>query len=306
MDAPLPGTFPETPAIEPETVSVQPIPATSGIGNPIDIPAGESVPPAGDITANTIDSTVTTSKEDYEHAGESALPLAGAAAGAGVGAAAVASLSALEQKENLIPESSLPIGVQPSATADIGPTISSVGPTSTTAALAAGVPLEEKREVVVVDDSVPEAVKEAAASEETAKGKSAVEKEPLETVPPAPAPTSTAVDGTEDHTLANEPAVQLMNKHDAEAAEGAPVSESAPPVATEATEAPATTAPAPAAPLESKQTAEPATAGGPPPSATTTPTKKEESSPTSSPATSQTKEKKKKHRISSLFKKIFD
>ena len=48
-----PGAFPETPAHEPESFSVKPIPATG---------------------AETVDSTATTSKEDYERAGSAPVP----------------------------------------------------------------------------------------------------------------------------------------------------------------------------------------------------------------------------------------
>lgn len=54
----LPGTFPETPAVEPSSFSVNPIPATEGAGNPIKLAAGEPVPHHSNITANTIGSTV--------------------------------------------------------------------------------------------------------------------------------------------------------------------------------------------------------------------------------------------------------
>ncbi|KAL9577141.1 MAG: hypothetical protein Q9203_007569, partial [Teloschistes exilis] len=54
----LPGTFPETPAHEPSTFSVNPIPATSGFGNPVNLEPGEKVPDPSNITSNTVSSTV--------------------------------------------------------------------------------------------------------------------------------------------------------------------------------------------------------------------------------------------------------
>lgn len=54
----LPGTFPETPAHEPSTFSVNPIPATSGFGNPLNLEPGEKVPDPSKITSNTVSSTV--------------------------------------------------------------------------------------------------------------------------------------------------------------------------------------------------------------------------------------------------------
>jgi len=59
----LPGTFPETPhaetpGSEPQTFNVAPIPATSGLGNPIKLAPGEPVPDASTLTDNTVESTV--------------------------------------------------------------------------------------------------------------------------------------------------------------------------------------------------------------------------------------------------------
>ncbi|KAL8965222.1 MAG: hypothetical protein Q9183_003963, partial [Haloplaca sp. 2 TL-2023] len=56
--ADLPGTFPETPANEATGFSVQPIPATSGHGNPINLQPGEKVPEPSTMTSNTVSSTV--------------------------------------------------------------------------------------------------------------------------------------------------------------------------------------------------------------------------------------------------------
>ena len=54
----LPGSFPETPANEATGFSVQPMPATSGHGNPINLQPGEKVPDPSTMTSNTISSTV--------------------------------------------------------------------------------------------------------------------------------------------------------------------------------------------------------------------------------------------------------
>jgi hypothetical protein len=69
-----PGAFPETPATEPDSFSVNPIPASTGASNPVSVPAGEKLPDHEGVTDNTIDSHVTTSKEDYEKDASSALP----------------------------------------------------------------------------------------------------------------------------------------------------------------------------------------------------------------------------------------
>jgi len=54
----LPGAFPETPATEPAAFSVDPIPATTGVGNPVHLAPGEKVPESSSITSNNISSTV--------------------------------------------------------------------------------------------------------------------------------------------------------------------------------------------------------------------------------------------------------
>lgn len=54
----LPGMFPETPSVEPPEFSVSPIPATSGVGNPVSLQPGQKVPDPSKLTSNTISSTV--------------------------------------------------------------------------------------------------------------------------------------------------------------------------------------------------------------------------------------------------------
>lgn len=56
--SPLPGSFPDTPANELPSFSVNPLPATAGIGNPINLQAGEKVPDPSTLTSNTISSTI--------------------------------------------------------------------------------------------------------------------------------------------------------------------------------------------------------------------------------------------------------
>lgn len=53
----LPGTFPETPANEASGFSVNPIPASSGHGNPVHLQPGEKVPDPSTFTSNTVQST---------------------------------------------------------------------------------------------------------------------------------------------------------------------------------------------------------------------------------------------------------
>ena len=54
----LPGMFPETPSNEAQDFSVNPIPATSGIGNPVNLQPGQKVPDPSSLTSNTLSSTV--------------------------------------------------------------------------------------------------------------------------------------------------------------------------------------------------------------------------------------------------------
>lgn len=54
----IPGSFPETPFHDAEEFTVDPIPATSGIGNPVDLAPGGQVPLPNTLTSNTIQSSV--------------------------------------------------------------------------------------------------------------------------------------------------------------------------------------------------------------------------------------------------------
>jgi hypothetical protein len=174
-----------------QTFSVAPIPATAGAGNPVHLGAGEPVPSHNEFTANTVDSTVRTDKESYEKAD----------AGAPVLPPVVTPQAEHEEKgtgvldlppvsKNMIPESSLPMGMSGVGTFDAGPTIQSAGANSTTAQMRANVPLEEKAEVPeMVKESQEEAGvdPEASAVPEEVREKSEVEKELLKEVPEAPA-----------------------------------------------------------------------------------------------------------------------
>ncbi|KAJ5494002.1 Immunoglobulin E-set [Penicillium fimorum] len=220
----LPGTFPETPGLESEpTLSVDPIPASEGYGNPVSLNPGEKVPHPSTLHNNTVDSTVTLDKESYEKG--QTLPIDGLQNTADTGASPY-TLPPITN--NMIPESSLPIGgpaqraaseaepiytgapVQQAALTDPGYNIQSVGPNSTTAALAAAVPLEPKGKETngdkpvdkvpqVVKDSLAEAHKdpEAAAYQKAIDEKKAIEEElqkkvQVEESAGTPAPTVTA------------------------------------------------------------------------------------------------------------------
>jgi hypothetical protein len=176
---------------EPEpTFSVAPLPAFPGGVNPIALAPGEKIPESSTLTGNTIHSAVTTDKESYEKSG-------------GLGNAPVLPPVVTPQSErdqkgtgildlppiskNLIPESSLPMGATGAGTFDASPTIQSSGPASTTAQLAAAVPLESTKVPEVVKESQAEAgvEPEASAVPEEVKEKSAVQKELLSHVPVA-------------------------------------------------------------------------------------------------------------------------
>ncbi|KAK2773855.1 hypothetical protein FQN52_004455 [Onygenales sp. PD_12] len=159
-----PGTFPETPAKEPEQLSVNPIPASEGIGNPVQTKPGEPVPEPSTITTNTVASTATTDKAGYDK--DASAP--------GFTEEAVTTLPVKNQIVNGAAE----------------PHIQSAAPTSTTAALAAAVPLESAKDVPEpVKDSITAAHKspEAAGVPEAVKEKKQVEQELLHDIKPAPA-----------------------------------------------------------------------------------------------------------------------
>jgi hypothetical protein len=176
----MPGNFPETPQNEADAFSVHPLPATAGIGNPVQLKAGEKVPDSSEITSNNINTAVTTDKESYEKGS--------AATGGqnGVGAFGVPPVS-----KNMIPESSLPMGGE--AAKDPGYTLSSAGAQSTTADLAGKVPLEPRGTAAEVPEVVKESQAEAhvppeaSGSPEAVEEKSEMEQQLQSQVPPEPA-----------------------------------------------------------------------------------------------------------------------
>ncbi|KAI9843761.1 MAG: hypothetical protein M1837_006121 [Sclerophora amabilis] len=184
----MPGDFPETPFQEPSEFSVKPIPATAGPGNPVQLQPGEKVPEPQTLTANTVSSTATTDKESYEKGGSAVnappvLPdvvtpqVERDQKGYGV-------LDMPPVSNNMIPESSLPMGTGPTLEKNPGPFISSAAPQSTTASLAAKVPVTSQS---TSSSHVPGLVKEsqteahvepeASGSVEAVDEKAAVEQE---------------------------------------------------------------------------------------------------------------------------------
>ncbi|PGH14039.1 hypothetical protein AJ79_03309 [Helicocarpus griseus UAMH5409] len=185
-DAPLeakaestPGTFPETPAKEPEQFSVKPIPASEGVGNPVVLKPGEPVPDSSTVTANTVNSTVRTDKEGYEQ-----------------DASAPGFAPPAEQDS----VTTLPTEKK-TTNGPVEPFVQSAAPTSTTAALAGEVPLESEKAKTsepeapakdvpdVVKDSMEKAHKEpeAAGVPASVEEKKEVEQQILKDVEPAEA-----------------------------------------------------------------------------------------------------------------------
>ncbi|KAJ4372989.1 Cruciform DNA binding protein [Neocucurbitaria cava] len=240
-DSLVPGAFPQTPAAETplseaQTFNVNPLPATSGLGNPIKLAAGEPVPDPSTFTDNTVHSTVKHDKEPEEATTFGVAPIP-ATAGAGnpihlapgekvphpstftdntVNSTAKTDPSSYEKSDalpplaftpqaereakggmfglppvmgNMIPESSLPMGVDAKTEKDTGIHIQSAAPSSTTAALAGQVPKEPRGVPEAVTESQKEAgfAPEAAANSDAVQEKKEVEQELKEKVPEAPA-----------------------------------------------------------------------------------------------------------------------
>jgi hypothetical protein len=179
----IPGGFPITPANElDKPIGINPMPAGVGLEG-VKLAPGEKIPES--LTKADINEHVTLDKESYEKSDtiagiDTTLP---------------------PVTKDMIPESSLPITSPPLSILPIvetkeavANTINTVTPQSTTAALAAAVPLEPK---ALVEPTVPEIVKEsqvkaavdpeASAEPEEVKEKAIVEDELLKKVPEVPA-----------------------------------------------------------------------------------------------------------------------
>ena len=189
---------------EESTFGVSPLPATSGIGNPVQLQPGEKVPDPSTFTSNTIQSNVKLDRESYEKA--DALPqLPNVVTPPDERPGGVFSLP--EISKNTIPESSLPMGGETLSQKDPGFTIQSAGPGSTTAALAANVPLEPRGVPEVVQESQQEAgaTPEASGNSEAVREKSAVEKELESKVPEEPATSEGTAAGVTSGTTTSLP-----------------------------------------------------------------------------------------------------
>ena len=142
-----------------QTFGVAPIPATGGIGNPIQLAPGEKVPDPSTITSNTVQSTATTDQTSYEKSDASApvsQPSAPTLQDRVTPAAGV--FGNLGGPGPVIPESGMAMGDSTDITKeDTGPMTSSVGPGATTAALAGQQPIQPRGEPTVLKDSRDEA-----------------------------------------------------------------------------------------------------------------------------------------------------
>lgn len=131
-----------------QTMSVNPIPATSGLGNPVQLAPGEKMPDPSTLNDNTVESTVKDPEGGPSDADVQPVqpdpktdPVA-----SGLG----------PQTGSQIPESSMGMGSDAPSDInkeDTGPMMSGVAPTSTTNQLAGQQPLEERREPTVIDDN---------------------------------------------------------------------------------------------------------------------------------------------------------
>lgn len=167
---------------------VAPLPATSGIGNPISLKPGEKVPHPSTFTNNTINTYVRTDQASYENStGAPQLPSVVTPERERAANGGMFDLPGITN--NMIPESSLPMGGAAKSEPDPGVTIQSTGANSTTAALAGQVPLEPRSVPEIVRESQQEAGigPEASGILEAVKEKTAMEKELESKVPEEPA-----------------------------------------------------------------------------------------------------------------------
>lgn len=139
---------------EQQSFGVAPIPASSGIGNPVHLAPGEAVPNPNTISSNTVESTVRTDPESYDRS-DAAPQVGSAATPESERPGRSETFGSPEVRTNLIPESSLPMGkdVGTPTETDPGYTVQSAGPESTTAMLAGQVPRESRGVPQVVEDN---------------------------------------------------------------------------------------------------------------------------------------------------------
>ena len=192
------------------TYSVAPIPATAGTGNPIHLQPGEPVPHHSTLTGNTVDSSVKLDKASYEKSDSGApqLPpvLTPGSEEEAFGAKPIFGLGPAIGGP-FIPESSLPMGEK--AVSDVGPTVSSVAPQSTTNELAGQQPVLPRGVPEVVAESQEKAhvSPEAAANPEAVEDKTELESELKQKVAEEPAISSVAPQSTTNELAGQQPVV---------------------------------------------------------------------------------------------------
>lgn len=190
------------PESEDATITVAPIPATAGPGNPIQLAPGEKVPEPSTLTSNTISSTVKTDAASYEKSDSQPPQLEAPVFTPEAEREAQGGMFSLPPLAgSVVPESSLPMGVAAKVEQDTGIHIQSAAPTSTTAALAAEVP-KEPRVPEAVSESQKEAgfEPEASANPEAVEEKKEVEQELKEKVPEEPATSTNETSYTQQAT----------------------------------------------------------------------------------------------------------
>lgn len=200
-----------------QTFGVAPIPATSGIGNPIKLAAGEAVPDPSTLTRNTVDSTV----GDMRYNGGApilppVLDESEEREAAGASMFGIPSLGSLGgSSRSMIPESSLPMYGNADLPKGAGFGISSAAPQSTSAQLAGQQPIRERGVPEVVQDSqeAADAEPEASSNAEAVREKSAVEDELRSTVAEVPGNSATTGTGNAESV----PAVVTQSQHKARA-----------------------------------------------------------------------------------------
>jgi len=171
-----------------QTFGVAPLPATSGIGNPIHLRPGEKVPDPSTFTRNTVNSTVMTDKKSYDDSfGAFQLPNVVTPEKEREARGGMFGLPLI--RNNMIPESSLPMSQGAAAERDLGVTTQSASPQSTTAALAANVPREPRGvpEIVQVSQAQAGYGPEASSNPEAVREKTVMEEELESLVPKEPA-----------------------------------------------------------------------------------------------------------------------
>lgn len=172
-----------------EKVSVAPLPATAGPGNPIHLAPGEKVPDPSTFTSNTVSSTVKTDPASYEKSDAQPPQLDPVVLTPEAEREAKGGMFTLPPLAgSVIPESSLPKDTNAETEKDPGFTIQSAAPTSTTAALAGEVPKEPRGvpETVTESQKAADFPPEASANAEAVEEKKELEQELKAKVPEEP------------------------------------------------------------------------------------------------------------------------